>query len=125
MKFDVVFLMLLGVSRLRMACGNSSSLLGVSGDGDRNSLRDCLHLLLLRLDTLCIPGVGWAEMGQWCALHSVLVVLLMIVLQCPLIFANFLRNRGDIPIYSATAPAGCLDVWRIPVRPILVIKAIK
>lgn len=44
MKFEVVFFRLLGARRLRIAWGSSSSLLGVCGDGERSSLRDCLRL---------------------------------------------------------------------------------
>jgi hypothetical protein len=111
MKFEVVFLILLGVRRFRIACGSSSSLLGVFGGDDRSSILERLR----RLFSPCIRNMKLAAVCVW-------VDILFLAfdlgggLQCGFILIDPLGDgRNDISIYSAPTPTRCLDIRRVPV----------
>lgn len=113
--------MLLGVRLLSNADGNSPSLPGDWGDGDRKSLLDrffllCSWLALRELDksrhvvqpSICMDAVLDAD------------------LQGGLILINFLGDsRNNVPVHGASTPARSLYSGRIPTRPVIIAQIIE
>jgi len=100
MKFDVVVLMLLGVRRLRMAWGSSSSLLGViGGDDGRRSFLERFPLLLKLIRklneadiTLCVCISGLELGGAF--------------LQCSFVLISpLLDGWYGLSVHGASAPS--------------------